>query len=181
MRIAVMSLTRDRLAYSKHCFDRLHDLAGISFDHYVWDQGSTDGTSEWLRDTYDPDFLCLSPENVGISKALNGLLDWASESVYDVIVKVDNDCELVTEGALKDCAKFVVENPEWLISPRIEGLNQTPPTVEVIDFPQGRVLRKPQIGGILLAANADVYRDFRYDESNPVWGLDDAEICRGRL
>jgi GT2 family glycosyltransferase len=178
MRIAVLSLTRDRLDYTKHCFERLHDLAGVSFDHFVYDQGSQDGTADWLRDEYDPDYLCLNPENVGISKAMNALLDWAAENTYDAIVKIDNDCELVTENTLRKCAKFVVENPDWLISPRIEGLQQPPGTLEVVDFPQGRVLRKGQIGGIFLAATAQVYDSFRYDERNPVWGMDDVEISR---
>jgi hypothetical protein len=40
------------------------------------------------------------------------------------------------------------------------------------------VLRKGQIGGIFLAANASVYQNFRYDEQNPVWGMDDVQISR---
>jgi len=181
VKIAVLSLTRDRLEYTQHCFQRLHDLAGIEFDHYVFDQGSQDGTAEWLRDVYDPDYLALHPENIGISRALNKLLDWAAENRdYDVVVKFDNDCEIATENALKDCAWFVKEHPDWIISPRIEGLNEPPGTIEVIDFPDGKVLRKGQIGGIFLAANADLYRDFRYDVGNPIWGMDDVQVSKKR-
>jgi hypothetical protein len=57
-------------------------------------------------------------------------------------------------------------------------LVNTPGTLEVIDFPRERVLRKGQIGGIFLAANATVYHNFRYDERNPVWGMDDVQISR---
>lgn len=176
MRVAVLSLTRDRLAYTQHCFQTLHDLGGCDFDHYVWDNASQDGTQDWLRDTYDPDFLCLAPENAGISKALNGLLDWTREQHYDVIVKFDNDCEVVTEGALKDCAEFVARHPGWLISPRIEGLNNPVPTIKRATFGPVVVLEKQQIGGIFLAAHASVYETFRYDENNPSWGMDDVQI-----
>lgn len=179
MRVAVLSLTRDRLDYTQHCFQTLHDLAGCDFDHYVLDQASEDGTQEWLRDVYDPDYLSLYPENIGISRGLNRLLGWAFENAdYDVIVKVDNDCELVTEDCLRDCALFVTRHPGWLISPRIEGLNNPPPTLKRATFGQTVVLEKPQIGGIFLAANADVYRTFRYDENNPSWGMDDVQISR---
>lgn len=176
MKIAVLSLTRDRLAYTQHCFDRLHDYAGIHFHHYVFDNGSQDGSYDWLAHEYKPDYLIASEHNIGISKAMNRLLDLTGENDYDAIVKFDNDCELATVGALKDCARFVLEHPDWLISPRIEGLLGPPGTTEVIDFPEGRVLRKGQIGGIFLAANADIYTSFRYDENNPTWGMDDVQI-----
>jgi GT2 family glycosyltransferase len=179
VRIAVLSLTRDRLAYSKRCFDTLHARAGIGFDHFVLDQGSTDGTDEWLETEYKPYGRIAMTHNVGISRGMNMLLDLVhTHPPYDVIVKVDNDCELITEGALKDCARFVIEHPDWLISPRIEGLVYPPGTLEVIDFPEGRVLKKGQIGGIFLAANADLYQSFTYDESNPTWGMDDVQISK---
>src|SRR3954470_1220847 len=103
MRVAVLTLTRDRLAYTRHCFSKLHEYAGCDFDHYVLDQGSTDGTAEWLRDEYDPDFLCLSPRNLGISPGMNKLLDWTQETGdHDVVVKFDNDCKLMTPNTLHD-------------------------------------------------------------------------------
>lgn len=182
MRVAVLSLTRDRLEYTQHCFQTLHDFGGLEFDHYVFDQGSTDGTVEWLRDVYDPDFLALHPENIGISRATNKLLDWADENAdYDVIVRMDNDCEVVTEGTLKACARFVDENRDWIISPRIEGLVHPPQTLEIVKFEEGEtVLRKAVIGGIFLAAHGSLYKNFRYNEDNPVWGMDEVQVCEQR-
>ena len=177
MRVAVLSLTRDRLDYTKHCFTRLKELAGVHYDHYVLDQGSTDGTVEWLKGRVK--WIEALPANIGISKGLNRLL--ALTDGYDVIVKFDNDCEPLTRDILRDTAAFVMDNPDWLISPRIEGLNSTPGTTEVVDFPEhGRVLRKGQIGGIFLAVNAGLYERFKYDETNPVWGMDDVQISQGR-
>ena len=59
MRVAVLSLTRDRLVYTRHCFAKLHEFAGCEFDHYVLDQGSKDGTDEWLTMEYQPEYLYL--------------------------------------------------------------------------------------------------------------------------
>ena len=53
MNIAVLSLTRDRLDYTKHCFGRLIELAGCDFDWYITDQGSNDGTVDWLHANTD--------------------------------------------------------------------------------------------------------------------------------
>ncbi len=52
MRIAVLTLTRDRLDYTQHCFQTLQEFAGCDFDHYVLDQGSTDDTVDCLVGEY---------------------------------------------------------------------------------------------------------------------------------
>ena len=44
MKFAVLTLTRDRLEYTQHCFETLRQNAGCDYDHYVLDQGSEDGT-----------------------------------------------------------------------------------------------------------------------------------------
>ena len=49
---AVLTLCRDRLAYTQHCFETLRDNAGCDFDHFVLDQGSMDGTDEWLEQQF---------------------------------------------------------------------------------------------------------------------------------
>jgi GT2 family glycosyltransferase len=46
MNVAVLTLTRDRLPYTQHCFATLKENAGCDYDHIVLDQGSTDGTAE---------------------------------------------------------------------------------------------------------------------------------------
>lgn len=175
MNILVLSVTRDRLDYTKHCFARLRELAGCEYTHYVFDNGSQDDTVEWLRDEYDPDLLVASPANVGISRALNALLEEAGG--FDVIVKFDNDCEPVTDGCLADTAAFVCENPKWVASPRILGLNSPPPVEREVVMGGTRFGVTGLIGGIFLAAHASMYDGWRHDENNPVWGMDDVSIC----
>ena len=107
MRVAVLTLTRDRLDYTQHCFATLHEFAGCDFDHYVLDQGSQDGTEAWLQET-DAEVVALDT-NLGIACGLNLLLD---ESVnpadYDVIVKFDNDCELTLPNTLRDVCRLTL-------------------------------------------------------------------------
>lgn len=178
MKVAVLTLTRDRLDYTKRCFGLLHKHAGCRFDHFVLDQGSHDGTPEWLA-TYEPTKLILSPENVGISRGMNLLLDAARPINYDCIVKFDNDCELTQPDTLRDIATLAnIGTTPTLLSPRILGLKNPPGPSGLFYVGDERVQDIPQIGGIFLAAPAYVYDDFRYSESNPLWGMDDVEICR---
>lgn len=182
MRIAVLTLTRDRLDYTKHCFDRLHQFAGCDFDHWILDQASTDDTAGWLEDEYEPAhrghvYYTVMGENVGISEGMNTLLAAADMlEEYDVVVKFDNDCELTQPNTLRDVAHLAYQGGA-LLSPRILGLQTPPLATRELAINQEVILDVPQIGGIFLAAPAWVYDEFRYSSSNPPWGMDDVEIC----
>ena len=181
MKIAVLTATRDRLAMTQHCFATLHENAGCEFDHYVIDQGSTDGTPAWLgayaRANIDVAGPILLSENIGISAGMNWLLDRIVDLDYDVIVKFDNDCEVTTANALADIA-FLTHTYGLLLSPEIHGLRTTPRTLgNPLSLGGQLVDEKHQIGGIFLAAPASLYDKFRYSEANPRWGGDDVQIC----
>lgn len=174
MRVAVLTLTRDRLDYTQHAFATLAANAGCDYDHYVLDQGSRDDTPSWLAG-YPARTLPL-PANIGISRGLNMLLDQIDLAGYDVIVKFDNDCELTQPGTLRDVASATLESG-WLLSPRILGLRNPPRPTREIELAGETVLDVPQIGGIFLAAPASLYDEFRYADTNPVWGGDDTQVC----
>jgi hypothetical protein len=178
MKVAVLSLTRDRLSFTKHCFATLRENAGCEFDHYVLDQGSRDGTQDWLRDEYYEGRVKIfhpKTENLGVSKGINRLLDlYVMSGKYDVIVKVDNDLELLVPGTLKAACEVALEG--WISSPHIQGLN-SPPAVEREEEVAGYRIGVPNImGGIFMASPASLYETYRHDEANPIWGLDDAKI-----
>ena len=173
MKIAVLSLTRDRLAYTKHCFHRLHNQ-DVCFDHYVFDQGSTDGTADWLmQDSTEPfRFIHTDANNIGISKAMNFLLDRLDDG-YDAVVKFDNDCELTRFDTLRTACEATVY--QMIVSPHIQGL-KSPPPVESEDDGFGFV---GQIGGIFMAVPGWVFKEFRYDDQgNPKWGMDDVQLSQ---
>jgi GT2 family glycosyltransferase len=172
--IAVLTLTRDRLEFTRHCFQTLRDNAGCDYDHFVLDQGSTDGTQEWLA--RQPVDTTLLTQNVGISEGMNTLLDQINPMNYDVIVKFDNDCELTCERTLRDVCLLANEGGV-LLSPVIRGLLNPPIPAREVSVCNEAILDVPQIGGIFLAAPAWVYDEFRYSPDNPFWGLDDVEIC----
>jgi GT2 family glycosyltransferase len=172
----VLSLTRDRLEYTQHCFASLQERAGCDYDHFVLDQHSRDGTQAWL---VQQEFagVVLRNENVGIARGMNVLLDFARQIAdYDVVVKFDNDCELTQPNTLRDVAALALEG-ECLLSPRILGLNNPPSMTGMFLIGSNRIMEIPQIGGIFLAAPASLYDAYRYPDDGPVWGMDDANVC----
>ena len=125
MRVAVLSLTMNRLGYTKHCFATLRANAGCDFDWFITDNGSQDGTVDWLLANTDATVTAYN-ENAGISPALNAMLDDIVEAAdYDVIVKVDNDCELLTPNTLRNVAELALTH-DAILSPWIRGLRSTP-------------------------------------------------------
>ena len=103
------------------------------------------------------------------------LLD-AIDDDYDVVVKADNDLELVQPNTLRDVCQLVIEGGA-ILSPRILGLNNPPAATRELQIDGEIILDVPQIGGIFLAAPGWVYDDFSYDATGPKWGGDDVEIC----
>lgn len=175
--VAVLTLTRDRLNYTKHCFAKLQENAGIDFDHFVLDQGSVDGTMDWLLQ-YDAELVIDKGSNIGVEAGFNELIDVALETDdYDVVVRIDNDCELTQPDTLRDICQLVLDGG-CLLSPRILGLRNPPQTIRELRIGDETILDVPQIGGIFIAAPAWVYDDFRYEVTSPNWGYDDVQICR---
>lgn len=178
MRIAVYTLTRDRAAYSEHCFNRLWDYAGYPFDHFVIDNGSTDDTATWLAENRQRfKAVMLLPDNAGISRASNLALDIIG-SGYDIIVKLDNDCEIVTPGLFQEMVKvYEFAGRPLLLSPRVEGINRQPKRVYNIHAGHYTIGRTGIVGGLCHWLPAATYQRYRYPETLPkAWGQDD-DLC----
>lgn len=177
MKVAVLTLTRDRLDYTKHCFARLRELAGCDYYHYVLDQGSTDGTPRWIEAEYKPRLDILLVENIGIARGMNWLTDVARDQGYDYLVGFDNDCELTTPGTLRTVCE--ASGGEWILSPRVDGLNNPQHHSDSPEVVNGhRVGPTGVMGNIFRCVPAAVYeRGFRYNEKNPPWGGEETQIC----
>lgn len=126
MKLAVYTLTRDRLADTKKAFAGLYDMAGCEFDHYVIDNGSQDGTVEWLHGQKFHFLRCLG-DNRGQCIASNILLDEIRKTPYDYILRYDND--IIPRSAkfvasLIEAAKML--GPNVVASPSIDGLLNPP-------------------------------------------------------
>ena len=176
-KVAIYTLTYDRLDLTKKCFESLKKTAGYSFDHFVVDNGSTDGTKEWLK-TQDVTFID-NPANLGISKASNQALDQIKG--YDIIVKIDNDVIFTTPGWLSKMVGIWGSNNMLALSPYPQGLKDSPGGAMRIGY--GRILGEmvgmtKHLGGACVFVDARAYNTFRWDEHDFLHGIQDVEFSR---
>lgn len=174
MKVAVITITRDRLEYTKRAFEALHERAGHPFGHIVVDNGSADGSVKWLREVWLPNFVaagnfgCLRafPENHGIGAAWADAVGVALADGADLIVKLDNDAEVVTPGILASLVEVFGETPALgplhILSPRVEGINRQPRRVSTLHFGKWAVGFTGMVGGLCLATTAEFYRQYRF-------------------
>jgi GT2 family glycosyltransferase len=174
LKVAIFTLTKDRLDYTKQAVDSMRRLAGYDFDYFVIDQGSKDGTVEWLKEQRWIRKIVYNKENIGIAKGWNMAVDTIkSESFYDIIVKVDNDAEFLSPNWLKVMVELFRRQRKMVLSPSVEGLEDSPggvlrqvssggsPYVIINDTILGNV---PHLGGICFAAPASLYDDWRFED-----------------
>lgn len=94
--------TFNRLEFTRQSIESLHKNNAYPFKLTVFDNGSNDGTREYLEAELRAgriDKLFLSPENVGVAKAANvGLF---ADPAADFYLKIDND--------------IVIQKPTWLL------------------------------------------------------------------
>lgn len=186
MRIAVYSLTRDRVEYTQHCFAKLQALAGAPFDHYVVDNGSEDSTPEWLVSEYQARYpnvtLIPNTENLGISVGSNQALDEMVGKDYDLIIKMDNDCEVLYSGILKRVARlyesFSPLSAKYMLSPRVEGINNQPKRARRTMVDDVEIGITGIIGGLFHIMPGDIYQSFRYNPDLPKAQGQDQQVCR---
>lgn len=187
-KIAIFSLTYDRLDLTQECFGSLYRTAGYPFDHFIVDNGSSDSTPDYLQNLINPNgtvFVHLNPDNRGISIASNQALDSIkNESLdrpYDIIMKVDNDCYFKNENWLQVLVKIWNVWPTIALSLYVEGLKDNPggaPRVEYMEIADELVGMTNHLGGICHFVDASAYKDFRWDEESFLHGVQDMEFSQ---
>lgn len=185
--VAVFTMTWDRLEYTKRMVSALVKNAGYPFDWFVVDQGSTDGTVKWLKSEAPVRGTVLNASNVGIAKGWNQAVELIKKTgKYDIIIKVDNDCELLTPRTIAAVVDIYERNRKFVLSPCVEGLEDSPGGVlrqsegaSPYAFLNERVLGiVPYLGGIFWAAPSTLYDNFAFDEETFIAGNKDYLISQ---
>lgn len=169
MKIAVYSLTRDRLHDTQRSFALLKEMAGLEYDHYVMDNGSQDGTNKWLGGQ-GYHFLHLSHDNKGQCISSNMLIDEIKkQGGYDYIVRFDNDITPKTDAFLAKCITAQKAlGKGCVVSPDIIGLNHKPKSFgshKVVNFEYDFV---EALGGACRITEASLFDHFRFSEHGPL-------------
>lgn len=105
MKIAVVTITYNRLALTKQTVDSFYKSNKVDY-HLFIDNGSIDGTQEWLSNTAKN--YVLLDKNYGIAYAFAEAVGYLRN--YDFILKLDNDIETVTDDIINKMLQFYESN-----------------------------------------------------------------------
>jgi len=170
LKIAVYTLTRDRLHDTQRTFALLKEMAGMEYDHYVMDNGSVDGTNKWLAGQ-GLHYLNLSLDNKGQCISSNMLIDAILNSgiSYDYIVRLDNDITPKTDNFLARSIEAQQElGKGCVLSPDIIGLNHKPKSFgnhATVHFKYDFV---EALGGACRVTLPSVWDSFRFSIHGPL-------------
>lgn len=175
-RVAIFTLSYDRIDYTKRMAESLKKSTKYPYDWFILDQGSKDGSDEWLE-KHAQDYaihaeVLLSPKNLGISGGSNRLLDLIqipndSGKAYQIIIKVDNDCEFMTFGWLETLIDIWKRNHMVYLTPYPEGLVDNPggaPRVGYSFIGDYFVEVSYHLSGLCAFADARAYKGFRWSD-----------------
>jgi len=173
LRVAIYTLTLNRLADTKVMWESLQKTTKYPFDWFVVEQGSTDGTLDFLEGKTKS--KVINGKNRGVAGGWNDAVKMIKSSGdYDIIIKVDNDCEVLSEGWLEAMVELFERNQTIILSPYIEGLDGSPggvlrarlsgesPYLMINDKVLGFV---PNIGGIVFATPIRLFDEWTFDET----------------
>ena len=108
MKVAAITITFNRLELTKKTIESFCSKTKVDFHLFV-DNGSTDGTQEWIKRYYH---IPLE-KNYGIAYAFTVGVN-ALEG-YDYILKLDNDIETVSEDIIEKMLEFYRLNGEKFV------------------------------------------------------------------
>ena len=104
MKVATVTITYNRLELTKQTIESFNSKTNVDY-HLFIDNGSTDGTVEYLKDRYDH---ILLEKNYGIAYAFRNAVKHLSG--FDFILKLDNDVETVTDDIISKMLYFYKNN-----------------------------------------------------------------------
>lgn len=108
LRTAVLVLTYNGLGWLRTCLPTLLDSAARGFGIFVVDNGSTDGSLEYVR-THFPQFKVLRFEsNLGFAQGYNEAIRMVSA---DYIVLLNNDTEILSNDWIDNLIQSVEGDP----------------------------------------------------------------------
>lgn len=131
-KIAIWTITWNRLDYTKQMIESMKKNFKYDYDHYFIDNGSTDGTKKYLEGLLKDKAsykairdVIFNKDNIGISKANNqalGAICGSTKQNYDIVIKIDNDCKILSPNILKTIVEMYQANHKMIFSPYVEGL-----------------------------------------------------------
>jgi glycosyltransferase involved in cell wall biosynthesis len=161
-RIHLLMMTYNRLQYTKLALPKLLSDVNEEFSLTIWDNGSSDGTKEYLKTIRDQRIvdIIFCEHNRGQAYVTNKI--W-SETKAELVGKVDNDC-LVTPGWTRILAKAHDDIKNlgvvgcWHFFP--EEFDYERAKHKIQTFGRHQIFRHPWIDGSALLIKRKVYIEY---------------------
>ena len=174
---AIFALTWNRLDYSKYCFTTLFEKAGVPFDFYVVDNGSTDGTVEWLQCNEQVGRIkrvVYKKENEGIGAAFLSIIPEIEKDGWDWMVPTGNDIEVVSDNILKEIVEFSrYTKGKFFFGPKVYGIRSKIRVFKEYEMKGHPVEEIDVNGGILQTYLISILKEFLSDHQ---WNAN--QFCR---
>jgi O-antigen biosynthesis protein len=128
MTVSIMMVTYNRLELTKRMFDNFTKTTDSPYRLIIVDNGSTDGTVEWLQQLNPVGSFCqgyethFNEKNMGIAIGRNQGLAIANKHKDNILCTIDNDVEL-HRGWLSECVAIIKTNHKFAIGINFEGKN----------------------------------------------------------
>jgi len=175
------------LALTQHCFNSLRKRAGHPYIHIVLDNGSKDGTVDWLRLSNVADEVVVLPKNVGIACGCNMLRELVMANKPSLVIKMDNDCEILTAGLLDQvvdlydrlCKSYSFEPRQMpVLSPHVSGIRTQVHRQHIENLCSHEIGWTQIVGGLFHIVPIQHYERYLYDESLPLAYGNDGHFCK---
>ncbi|MEN6568992.1 MAG: glycosyltransferase family 2 protein [Rikenellaceae bacterium] len=111
MKVAAITITFNRLELTKQTVESFYSKTDVDY-HLFIDNGSTDGSQQWIEQNYDHIFL---EKNEGIAYAFIAAFN-SLPAKYDFILKLDNDIEVVTDNIINKMLGFYWNNANKFVA-----------------------------------------------------------------
>lgn len=116
MKLLVIVVTYNAMQWAARCFDSLK-ASSIENDVYVVDNGSSDGTQDYIKKNYPSVIFKQNETNLGFGKANNIGLQHAHDNNYDYVYLLNQDA-WVTPDTFEKLIAIQMRHPEYgVLSP----------------------------------------------------------------
>lgn len=199
MKVGVVVLSWNSRNYIDECLRGLLEYESCNI--YVVDNGSVDGSAEYISQTYPNINLILSPVNLGFAVGNNLGIERALKDGCDAVFLLNNDT-IIDERFIEPCTKILEENPTiGIVGPVVVEGNK-PDVIQCLGgkislwnlgFPyigRGRKYKRREyfervdyvLGAAMLIRRGVIEKTGGFDlEFNPAY-VEEADLCyRARL
>lgn len=196
LRVAVLTISWNRLNFLKETYASMHETAGYDFDHYLvmneaseeeqtWTQGNSFSSSAFLPTNQG----CPSAYNIGLQMMIATHKNAKQVSdAYDIVVLTDNDVKFKSNNWLADIVDLFERTTKLVVSPYVEGLRDNPggaprQGIEEAGIPKTGFIDKHRLGfvrhmgNIVQALPAKFFDGFRFQEETFKHGTQSFQVA----